>query len=77
MTINISEAKTHLSGLIDRAFHGERIVITKNNLPVADLIPHKPEGARKLGLLKGKMKVPGNIMEEDEEINEMFYGETR
>jgi prevent-host-death family protein len=77
MTISISEAKAHLSTLIDRAFHGERIVISKNNLPIADLVPHKPEGSRRLGLLKGKMMVPEDIMEEDEDINEMFYGETR
>jgi|UniRef100_A0A7C3IIS2 prevent-host-death family protein len=77
MTISISEAKAHLSSLIDRAFHGERIVISKNNLPIADLVPHKPEGSRRLGLLKGKMMVPEDIMEEDEDINEMFYGETR
>ena len=77
MTVNISEAKAHLSSLIDRVFHGERIVITKNKLPVADFIPHQLEGSRKLGLLKGKMRVPGNIMEEDEEITEMFYGENR
>lgn len=77
MTISISEAKAHLSSLIDRAFHGERIVISKNNLPIADLVPHKPEGSRRLGLLKGKMMVPEDIMEEDEDINKMFYGETR
>lgn len=74
MIINISEAKTHLSRLIDRVYHGEKIVIAKNNLPIADLVPHKPEGKRKLGLLIGKLDVPDDIMAEDEDINEMFYG---
>ena len=74
MIVNISEAKTHLSRLIDRVYHGEKIVITKNNLPIADLVPHKPEGKRKLGLLIGKLDVPDDIMAEDEDINEMFYG---
>ena len=74
MIVNISEAKTHLSRLIDRVYHGEKIVIAKNNLPIADLVPHKPEGKRKLGLLIGKLDVPDDIMAEDEDINEMFYG---
>ena len=74
MIVNISEAKTHLSRLIDRVYHGEKIVIAKNNLPIADLVPHKPEGKRKLGLLIGKLDVPNDIMAEDEDINEMFYG---
>ena len=74
MIVNISEAKTHLSRLIDRVYHGEKIVIAKNNLPIADLVPHKPEGKQKLGLLIGKLDVPDDIMAEDEDINEMFYG---
>ena len=37
-------------------------------------MPHKPEGKRKLGLLIGKLDVPDDIMAEDEDINEMFYG---
>jgi antitoxin (DNA-binding transcriptional repressor) of toxin-antitoxin stability system len=74
MIVNISEAKTNLSKLIDRVYHGETIVIAKNNLPIADLVIHKPTGKRKLGLLKGKLIVPDNFSDEDDEINEMFYG---
>ena len=37
MDINISEAKAHLSKLINLAYHGEKIVICKNNLPLVDL----------------------------------------
>lgn len=74
MQVNISEAKTNLSKLIDRVYHGEKIIIAKNNLPIADLVIHKPTGRRKLGLLKGKFTTPDNIIDEDEEINDMFYG---
>jgi prevent-host-death family protein len=74
MIFNISEAKTNLSKLVNMAYHGKKIVIAKNNLPLVDLVPHKPEGKRTLGLLCGKLKVPDDIMAEDEEINEMFYG---
>lgn len=76
MIVNISVAKAQLSRLIDRVYHGEKVVIAKNNLPIADLVVHKPEGKRKLGLLKGQLHLPDNLMEEDEEINAMFYGET-
>ena len=75
MQVNISEAKTNLSKLIDRVYHGEKIVIAKNNLPIADLVMHVPTGKRKLGLLKGKLTIPDDIMDEDEEINAMFYGD--
>ncbi len=74
MIVNISEAKNNLCKLIEMIYKGERVVITKNNLPVADLVVHKPSGTRKLGLLKGKLKVPENFTDETDEINKMFYG---
>lgn len=74
MVVNISEAKTNLSKLVDMVHHGEKVVIAKNNLPLVDMIPHKPEGKRRLGLLKGTIIIPENFDEEDSEINRMFYG---
>ncbi|HSP20165.1 MAG TPA: type II toxin-antitoxin system prevent-host-death family antitoxin, partial [Myxococcaceae bacterium] len=38
-TVNIHDAKTHLSRLLDRVQHGERIVIAKAGRPVAMLVP--------------------------------------
>jgi len=72
--VNISEAKTNLSELVALVYRGEKVVIAKNNLPLVDLVIHKPEGKRKLGLLSGKFTVPDNIMDEDAEIISMFYG---
>jgi len=77
MTVNISDAKTNLSKLVDMVYHGEKVVIAKNNLPLVDLVPHKPEGKRKLGLLQGKFHVPENFLDEDQDINEMFYGKDK
>ena len=74
MLINISEAKTNLSKLIDIVYHGEKVTIAKNNLPIVDLVIHKPSGKRKLGLLKGKVSIPEDFNVEDDSINEMFYG---
>ena len=73
MIVNISEAKTNLSKLVDMAYHGEKIVIAKNNLPMVDLVVHKPTGERKLGILAGQFETPDNFLDEDEEINDMFY----
>ncbi len=75
MIINVSEAKAKLSQLIDMVYHGEKVVIAKNNLPVVDLVLHVPTGERKLGLLEGKMFVPDDILDENNEINDMFYGD--
>lgn len=72
--VNISEAKTSLSKLIALVYRGEKVVIAKNKLPLVDLVVHKPEGKRKLGLLAGKFDPPDSIMDEDTEITAMFYG---
>jgi prevent-host-death family protein len=75
MVINISEAKSQLSKIIDMAYHGEKVVIAKNNTPLVDLVPHKPEGKRQLGALKGKTSIPDDFDAENSEINVMFYGD--
>lgn len=74
MIVNISEAKTNLSKLVNMVCHGEEVIIAKNNLPLVEIIPHKLKGKRTLGILAGKMDVPDDIMDEDEILNEMFYG---
>ena len=57
-TVNIHEAKTHLSKLIDAAMHGQEIVIAKAGVPVAKLGPiFKEKPKRKFGVLKGKIKI--------------------
>ncbi|MCJ8268950.1 MAG: type II toxin-antitoxin system prevent-host-death family antitoxin [Psychrosphaera sp.] len=75
MIVNISEAKTNLSKLVDMVYHGEKVVIAKNNLPIVDLVIHKPAGERKLGLMVGEFTTPDDFINEDIEINDMFYGD--
>jgi prevent-host-death family protein len=75
MIVNVSEAKAHLSKLLDMVYHGEEVTIAKNNLPVADLVQHQRKGKRKLGIAKNMIKIPRNFDDEDQEINRMFYGE--
>ena len=74
MIVNVSEAKTNLSKLVDMAYHGEKVIIAKNNLPLVEIVPHKPKEKRKLGLLAGQIEIPEDFLNEDEEINAMFYG---
>ena len=57
-TINIPEAKTHLSRLVDEAAAGAEIIIAKAGKPMARLAPlSSPARKKRLGLLKGKIKV--------------------
>ena len=74
MIINISEAKAQLSKLVNMVYQGEEVIIAKNNLPLVELVIHKPKGKRKLGLLSGKINIPDDILKEDPVINKMFYG---
>lgn len=52
-TVNIYEAKTHLSRLLDRVAAGEEVVIARAGKPIARLVPLASEGPRPLGLLRG------------------------
>jgi prevent-host-death family protein len=61
-SINIHEAKTHLSRLVDEVSAGEEIVIAKAGKPMARLIPfQRRSGRRKLGALAGRFRVPDNF----------------
>jgi prevent-host-death family protein len=54
--INMHEAKTTLSRLVDRVAEGEEIVIARNGEPVAILSPYR-SAPRKPGRLKGKLRM--------------------
>jgi prevent-host-death family protein len=56
VVVNIHEAKTHLSKLVDRARAGEEIIIAKGGTPFARLVPLAPPSPRQPGLLKGKVE---------------------
>lgn len=61
-TVNIHEAKTHLSRLVDQVAAGAEIIIAKAGKPMARLAPiAAPIRKKRLGLLKGKIKVPDDF----------------
>jgi prevent-host-death family protein len=54
--VNVHEAKTHLSKILERVARGEQIVIARSGRPVAKLIPIA-RSVRKPGRLKGRITV--------------------
>jgi prevent-host-death family protein len=56
--VNIHEAKTHLSRLVDQAVAGEEVIISKAGRPLVRLVPVGAAGGRRLGLLAGRIRVP-------------------
>lgn len=55
MLLNLYEAKTRLSSLVDLAAAGAEIVIAKNGKPLAKLVPIRPAARRQPGRAKGKI----------------------
>jgi prevent-host-death family protein len=57
--VNVHEAKTHFSRLIDAAHAGETIVVAKGGKPWARLVPLEQPAARRMpGVLAGRLKLP-------------------
>ena len=60
--VNIHQAKSQLSLLLEKMLEGEEIIIAKAGKPIAKLIPYTtPKPKIKFGLLKGKIKVPDDF----------------
>jgi prevent-host-death family protein len=73
--INIHEAKTHLSKIVDEVAAGAEVIIAKSGKPMARLSPIGALTPKKLGLLKGKVKVQDDFNEPlDEEVIAEFEG---
>ena len=73
--INIHQAKTHLSQLLERVVKGEEIVIAKSGRPMAKLVPI-PREPRRPGRLKGKIRMSTDFDDPlPEELAAAFRGE--
>ncbi|MFN0315999.1 MAG: type II toxin-antitoxin system Phd/YefM family antitoxin [Burkholderiales bacterium] len=68
--VNIHEAKTHLSQLVERVRKGEEIILAKAGKPCARLVPLEQPARRTPGFLKGKFKLQKEFFEPlpDEEL---------
>lgn len=83
-TINIHEAKTHLSRLVDEAEQGDSFIIAKAGKPkvmVTRLDAPADPVKRRLGGLEGMYTIPDNYWEVDkemdQEIEKMFFDESQ
>jgi prevent-host-death family protein len=77
-TVNIHEAKTHLSKLIAKAVEGEPFIIAKAGKPMVRVVaidaPVKKK-MRRIGFGEGKSKIPADFDTMfSKEIEELFYG---
>jgi prevent-host-death family protein len=72
--INVFEAKTHLSKLLERVELGEEIIIARGGKPVARLIAFQASNPepRTPGRLKGKIHNIASLLEPDPELERAF-----
>ena len=63
VTVNVHEAKTHLSRLLTDVEEGEEVVIARNGKPVARLVAITQRGKRQPDVLKGKITIPDSFFE--------------
>lgn len=70
LQVNIHEAKTNLSKLIQKVLDGEEVIIAKGNLPLVKLILiDKLKAKRKLGSAKGMINISQDFDEPLEDFN--------
>ena len=77
ITVNIHEAKTHLSRLIEQAARGETVIIAKAGKPLVKLVPvDAPAKRSRIGFMEGEFTVPDDFdtMGQDE-IERLFYSQ--
>jgi prevent-host-death family protein len=72
--VNIQNAKTHLSRLVEEAAQGEDVVIAKAGKPLVRLTPfEKPAQPRVLGALAGQVTEAEDCWAPDPELETLFY----
>ena len=76
MEVNIHQAKTHLSRLVQRAAAGEEITIARAGVPVARLVALAPEPkkVRPLGFARGQIRIADDFDELPDDLLKAFYG---
>jgi antitoxin (DNA-binding transcriptional repressor) of toxin-antitoxin stability system len=79
-SVNMLQAKTTLSRLVEAIEQGREreIVIARNGRPAARLVPLEAAPAgRRIGIAKGKFKVPDDIDRQNEEVARLFLGDRK
>ena len=74
MEVNIHEAKTHLSRLLQKVAEGEEVVISRAGVPVARLVAiFHEEPKRPLGIARGKIWMADDFDAPMPELEALFY----
>ena len=77
LTVNVADAKAHLSEYLERVENGETVTICRRNVPIAELRPAAPvtREPRPIGLMKGRFTVPATFFEPlDDALLDLFEG---
>jgi prevent-host-death family protein len=73
--VNMHEAKTHLSELVEKVENGEDVVIARAGRPVARLVPFVPRREpRRLGLCRGQIRIADDFGELPPDLARAFEG---
>ncbi len=74
-TVNIHEAKTHLSKLIDAATKGEPFIIAKAGKPLVKVVPiDAPQAPKRFDFMAGEFTVPDDFDTMDQTEIEKLFG---
>ncbi len=76
--VNIHEAKTHLSALVDQAVKGESFIIAKRGTPLVKVMRLDVSSTiKRIGFMAGQLKVPDDFDSMGhKEISELFEGKS-
>ena len=75
--VNIHDAKTHLSRLVEDAAHGKAFIIAKAGKPMVKVIPLTEadrSATRRLGFMSGEIEIPDDFDRMDEGIASLYEG---
>ncbi|HWC81463.1 MAG TPA: type II toxin-antitoxin system Phd/YefM family antitoxin [Pseudonocardiaceae bacterium] len=74
--VNIYDAKTHLSQLVDQAAAGEEVIIARNGRPIARLCPLPRSSRRRTpGTMRGKIWLAPDFDQTPDEVVDSFYSD--
>jgi len=75
MEINIHEAKTHFSKLLQRVASGEEVTIARAGVPIARLVPIVDKSkVRPLGMDRGQVRIADDFDSLPDDLVKAFYG---
>jgi len=76
MQVNMLEAKSQLSSLIVAAEHGEEVLIARNGVPVARILPYQPPRIKSPGAWRGLVSYTASWQsdETEQQVEQLFLG---